>query len=259
MVELMKTCTNLPEAILDSWSRRRNSSQGEDPSRIVLSPQPVGNRDPVSPASSTSIDPRFRLHDLDMVGQHVSTDHAERISRGDASLTQKINQIGDLRIAQPDSGCAAALASEVDTAERRGFPYRSMSPDPPGEIDIFLPTIERQVFIEAQGMRRDRRHTEGHIATIRSGNGQEACLVRGSIAVIKNGQSFPRTYSWPVDAIGKKFASQRDQFWIGQKYLLHRSQVSCTDEEIIVEENDNVSIVTGGENTIPLRWKTDRS
>jgi hypothetical protein len=225
--------------------------QFENPLRYHAPADQVAKREHVPAQASPPVNKRFgpgRPDDvLGQIPYEVLDGSAKRIA---APLLSQIDRVGDLRIAKPYSGAAPELDAEVNAA---GCLYANDSAEggeTPGEVNVFLPTIQRQALVECNPMLPHRGKANSHIATVSGKCRCDAIIALGS--TLENCATFRRGKARTADAVGNHQAGCNDNPAIFHHVVLDCGEVSAIGQEIIIEENNNIRVGRGRGHRVAL-------
>ncbi|KPH67567.1 hypothetical protein ADT71_02135 [Novosphingobium sp. ST904] len=155
-----------------------------------------------------------------MIGQDVSDYQPSGKALRHRALLHQVRWIYHLRVTEPYTGRAPELHPAVHTGKGESLHQPSVTADRSGEIDVFLPAIKAQSFVEPR--RANGRGTIGHVATVKT---VKTChdTVRTEIALLVLRDQFLRVLerdAGAVDAIADDIARRADHFGMCYKELL---------------------------------------
>lgn len=223
---------------------RHDSAHHEIPERQCISTQPAA-----------PIRIRLRPARSHQVHRHVFRDVPDSAAkRVAATFREQIERVCDLRVAKPDAGTTPRLNPEMHSAGEVDMYHLAECRELARQVNIFLPTIQRQTLVELQPMQAHRRCSERHVAAVRA---EYRRSVGGSLTVSRqNGQRVVDAQTWPIDAIRENRASGHNTSWIGNHVLLDRCQIARMRQEIVIKKNHDVRCRRGSKYRIPLTRQT---
>jgi hypothetical protein len=125
------------------------------------------------------------------------------------------------------------------------------------EVDIFLPSIKRQVLVELQFVVADILHPEGHIAAVETRHRFQNTRTFAGIAS-KDVEAPLDGQTRAGNVIGKELARHGDNIGFGLENLPELFQIVRIGQKIVVEKYDNIAIRRFRQDCVALRAETDR-
>src|ERR1700733_12523374 len=119
---------------------------------------------PTKPAQP--VDVCFWSQTANQVLQAGADDELEHMRPGEGSLARQVDRIGHLGISHADSGDAADLGAEMNSACIRDVNDRPENGQLPGEIPVLVPSIQREGLIEAEIVLSDGSQAEAHVTSV---------------------------------------------------------------------------------------------
>ena len=134
--------------------------------RVQSSADEIPEAEGVAEGAAAPINPRLRPQKLSIIRQDIAANLHKSAIEPKRAFSPEVERIGDLRISRSNSRAAAPFAAEMDANHSliaNDFAKRS---ELSRKIDIFKPTVERQVLIKIHTVRIDGRQAQRHIASI---------------------------------------------------------------------------------------------
>jgi hypothetical protein len=218
----------------------------------------VSQREQVAAETPAPIHVWFRPDRTNDVRDHILCDMRDRTpKRITAALAAKIQGIRDLGIAKPQAGRTSGLDSEMDPARSVDLNHTPERGQPAGKVDVLLPAIQRQAFVEAQAVLPHCCRPDRHIATVGGKCGSDVMRTPISSRAI-TGQDRPSMVgdeAWTADTIGKDQTGSNHDTWIFQHLLFDASEIVRIRQKIVIEEYDDVRLRSRFDNRITLAWE----
>ena len=181
------------------------------------------------------------------VSSKVLDSSAERIT---AAFAGNIERVGDLRITEFDAGAPAQCDPEVNAPGSSDTNHCAEGGQAPREVDILLPTVKRQAFVERNLISAHRGKANRHVATVSGKYRRDAIAASGltfqDCARLLDGEARS------ADAVGNHHAGCNNDSVIHRHMVFDRSKVSSIGQEIVVEEYHDIRAGRGGDHRVAL-------
>jgi hypothetical protein len=215
----------------------------------------VAKRENVSPQAASPVDkrlwPRRTDHVLSHVPRKVVNGPPERIA---TPFLGQIERIGDLRVPEPYTGASPKLDAQVNTASCLDPDNRAKGGETAGKINIFLPTIERQTFVECNLVLAHGRKANRHVAAV-----SRKCWrspINRIVPPLQDCAPFRRGKAGAANTVGDHETCGDNDAIISGHVVLDSREISAVGQEVVIEENNNVRVGSGSGHRIALARQT---
>jgi hypothetical protein len=187
------------------------------------------------------------------ITRNVTDRSPERIA---ATLADEVQRVGDLRVAKPDARSAPDLGPKMHAPRGLKLHYVAKGSNLAGQIDVFLPPVQRQAFVEPQSVPAHRCQPDRHVAPV--GREYRPNAVPVHVIACQDCQPLGNRKTRSVDAVRNDHAGHYDGAGICRHVRFNRRQITRLRQEVVIKEHQDIGASSGRDDRIALTRQASR-